>query len=43
MKEINWLKSRDTEENIEWIDISDDNFDESAHQGIDYRTAMESV
>ena len=43
MKEINWLKRKDIKENIEWVDISEDDYDPSKHGNIDYRTAMESM
>lgn len=43
MKEINFLKKRDLNDDIEWIDISKDDYDETKHENIDYRTGMESM
>ena len=43
MKEINFLKNRDINNNIEWVDISSDDYDESKHANIDYKTGMESM
>ena len=43
MKEINFLKKKDVNNNIEWVDISEDDYDETQHQNIDYRTGMESM
>ena len=43
MKEINFLKKRDVNNNIEWIDISLDDYDDKLHENIDYKTGMESM
>ena len=43
MKEIDFLKKRDVNHHIEWVDISKDDYDETKHENINYRTGMESM